>query len=56
MGVAHPLGLGLQTNLNERIRMLRQLERIAAEVSAASPTALMAVRALLNDAEAELDH
>ena len=56
MGVAHAgAGIGLQVHLDERVRMLRHLERIAAGVSGASPTVIAAIRQLLVEAEAALD-
>lgn len=53
MGVSHLVGLGIATAHDERVRMLRELERRAAE-GPSTPTAfLVAVRELLMEAEAE---
>ena len=53
MGVAHLVGLGIATSHDERVRMLRHLERRAAE-GPSTPTAfLVAIRELLMEAEAE---
>jgi hypothetical protein len=53
MGVAHLVGLGIATAHDERVRLLQQLERHAAE-GASTPTAfLVAIRELLMEAEAE---
>jgi hypothetical protein len=53
MGVAHLVGLGIATAHDERVRMLRHLERRAAE-GPSTPTAfLVAIRELLMEAEAE---
>jgi len=53
MGVAHLVGLGIATAHDERVRMLQQLERRAAD-GPSTPTAfLVAIRELLMEAEAE---
>jgi hypothetical protein len=53
MGVAHLVGLGIATAHDERIRLLRELERRAAEAPNTPTTFLVSIRELLMEAEAE---
>lgn len=53
MGVAHLVGLGIATAHDERIRLLQQLERHAAERPSTPTPFLVAIRELLMEAEAE---
>jgi hypothetical protein len=49
-------GIDLDAVLDARVRMLRELERIASEATANDDVVLAAIRELLLEAEAELDH
>ena len=53
MGVAHLVGLGVATAHDERVRLLRQLERRVAERPTAPTALLVAIHELLMEAEAE---
>ena len=53
MGVAHLVGLGIATAHDERVRLLRQLERRAAEGQSTPTAFLVAIRELLMEAEGE---
>lgn len=54
IGEPDPYGIGLHIVQNERVRILRELERHSAEKSA-SPAFLAALRELVQEAEADLD-
>ncbi len=64
MGVSHIggmvgiLGSGIDFDavLDARVQMLRELERIASEATVHDDVVLAAIRELLLEAEAELDH
>jgi hypothetical protein len=53
MGVAHLVGLGIATAHDERVRLLRQLERRVAERPSTPTALLVAIHELLMEAEAE---
>jgi hypothetical protein len=49
-------GIDLDAVLDARVRMLRELERIASEATTNDDAVIAAIRELLLEAEAELDH